>query len=286
MPSLFKVDQLLQWGRQTLKQANIERGWVDARLLLAYALKLTIEDFMSSFDKPVTAEEAFLYVKYIHRRQHHEPVSRIIRYREFWSLSFEISPATLDPRPESELLVETILKDYPQRDQNLKILDLGTGSGCLLLSLLYEYTYAYGFGVDISLPALKVAQKNAENLRLQNQTSWLQGCWTHGLKGTFDIIVSNPPYIPLKQITNLSWDVKLYDPLKALDGGEDGLQCYQQLADQLKPFCHRHTRIYFEIGQNQEGEVTRIMAEKGFQIKAWHPDLLGIIRCGIFTVLS
>ena len=286
MTASYRLDQLLHWGRDTLNKSNISRGWVDARLLLAHALKCTIEDLIAWDDRLVKPEEVSVYRQYIRRRQRHEPVSRIIKYREFWSLPFEISLATLDPRPETELLVETILKNYPNRGQKLNILDLGTGSGCILLSLLQEYPKARGLGVDISLSALKIAQKNAEGLKFQDRASWVQSSWTHGLSGSFDIIVSNPPYIPRGQISALLDNVKLYDPFKALDGGDDGLGCYQQLANQLKLFCHLDTRIYFEIGQGQEGDVTHLLTEAGFQLVSWHFDLSGIIRCGIFTISS
>ena len=286
MTSSYSFHQLLQWGRDTLKHADIPRGWVDARLLLAHALNCTAEDLMAADDREVNDHQVSLYKQYIHRRQQHEPVSRILKLRAFWRLSFDISPATLDPRPETELIIETILKDYSDHQQNLKILDLGTGSGCILLSLLQEYPYAEGLGIDISLNALKVAQKNSEKFGLQDRVSWQQGSWTQGLQECFDIIVSNPPYIPLRQILTLMDDVKLYDPLKALDGGDNGLQCYAQIANQLKPFCHLKTQIYFEIGQGQEDDVTGIMSKAGFDLLTWNFDLSGIIRCGIFKISS
>ncbi|MGI4852031.1 MAG: peptide chain release factor N(5)-glutamine methyltransferase [Janthinobacterium lividum] len=286
MISSCSLHQLLQWGRDTLKHTGISRGWVDARLLLAHALNCTAENLIISDDQEVTSHKVLLYKQYIRRRQQHEPVSRILKSREFWSLPFDISPATLDPRSETELIIETILKNYQDHQQKLKILDLGTGSGCILLSLLQEYPYAEGLGVDISLNALKVAQKNSEKFGLQDRVSWQQGSWTQGLQGCFDVIVSNPPYIPLKQILTLADDVKLYDPLKALDGGENGLECYAQIADQLTPFCHLKTQIYFEIGQGQEDDVTSIMRKAGFDLLTWNFDLSGIIRCGIFKISS
>ncbi len=278
------VDELLQWGRQTLQKASIDRSWVDARLLLAFALNQTRENLMANPDRKIGTRDAKNYAHFIHRRCQHEPVSRILGQREFWSLLFEISPATLDPRSDSETLIESVIKDYPVLDKDIRVLDLGTGSGCLILSLLKEYLSAKGVGVDINFEALKVARRNAENLGLQNRIEWIQGSWAKGLSGTFDIIVSNPPYISFDEIKKLSLDVKLYDPLKALDGGFKGLECYEQLASQLKPLCHDKTHLYLEIGQGQEHDVSAIMKHRGFQCQRWQADLSGIVRCGVFTL--
>ena len=286
MISSCRLRPLLNWGRAYLKQAGIESAWIDARLLLAHTLSCSPEQLMALDDQKVTWDQVSAYQHTISRRQHHEPVSRIVKYREFWSLSFEISPATLDPRPETELLVETVLKKFTNRHQAWRILDLGTGSGCILLSLLQEYPEALGLGIDICFDALKVARKNAEKLHLHHRTLWQQGHWHQGIQASFDIIVSNPPYIPHNQISGLSNDVKQYDPRQALEGGEDGLLCYRQLAHQLKSLCHQDTQIYFEIGQGQQDDVTDIMKRAGLQLVMWCPDLAGILRCGVFKILS
>ena len=277
------IGEILLWAKEKLDQSRVAGGWRDARLLLAKVLDVGSEYIVAHPEASVTREQADLFICYVERRSRYEPVSRILGRREFWSLSFRISPATLDPRPDSEALIESVLKDYPDRGASLTILDLGTGSGCLLLTLLKEYPCAFGVGVDISFEALSTARENASDLRVTDRAFFAQGCWGEGFKGPFDLVISNPPYIPDAEIRALDPEVRLYDPLRALDGGEEGVECYRILGVQFRAFIHDHARIYLEIGQGQEKAVEKIMHNAGYFCVAWHRDLAGIKRCGVFT---
>lgn len=219
---------------------------------------------------------------FIARRSKAEPASKILGKRGFWKGEFKTSVDVLDPRPDSETLIETVLKYVPDKSAPLRILDIGTGSGCLLFSVLDEYKNATGVGVDKSEKALSVAAQNKKNRMTElRQTDFMQADWTDGL-GQFDVIISNPPYIKSADIEGLDVAVKKYDPLLALDGGTDGLDAYRALADGLGQLCRPGTKIFFEIGQGQETDVREIMAQHGFEFLSEHKDLGGIIRVVVF----
>lgn len=221
-------------------------------------------------------------VEFIERRKAGEPVSKIIGEKGFWKFVFKTSKDVLDPRPDSETMIETVLSYYPIDNKALKILDIGTGSGCLLASLLSEYPNAVGVGLDISDAALKIAQENLKGLQAKLiQKDFMLPDWFQGID-TFDIIISNPPYIPTKEIENLENAVKLYDPLLALDGGEDGLNAYRQLAKTLHNVINNTAKVFFEIGQGQSEDVKTIMRQNNWKFLSAHCDLGGIIRILVF----
>ena len=215
--------------------------------------------------------------RYIARHLQGEPVAKILHNKGFYKRDFYVSQDVLDPRPDSETLIEAVLSQHPQRADILKILDLGTGSGCLLLSLLDEYPNAHGIGIDISEKALKIAKKNAGQ---NKRAHFLHQDWRRLTRplGTFDIIIANPPYIPTADIAQLDNSVKNYDPLWALDGGENGLCAYRDIANILPKLCHAQTDIYFEIGKGQQAQVKKIMARRGFTCVHTYKDLNHIVR--------
>lgn len=238
--------------------------------------------FMESFgvNEPTPDEIA----DFLKRRAQQEPVSKIIGRRGFWALDFKVSQDVLDPRPDSETIIETVLKSFPDKEKPYQILDIGTGSGCLLVSLLYEYKNAHGLGVDISLKALEIAQENAKGYQADFlNRSFYDADFTRDL-AQYDIIVSNPPYIKTNDINALDDAVKKYDPLLALDGGEDGLSAYRALAKQIKNILKPDGKIFFEIGQGQEKDVILIMQKAGFQLENQVKDLGGIIRVLSFSL--
>ena len=163
-----------------------------------------------------------------------EPLSRIIGRREFWGLEFLLSADTLDPRPESETVIEAILARLPDRDRAYRFLDLGTGTGCLLLALLSEYPAASGIGIDIAPGAARTARDNAERLGIGGRAQFAVGSWAAALTGRFDAVVANPPYIEHAAIADLPREVRQYDPIRALDGGADGLAAYRAIAADLQ----------------------------------------------------
>lgn len=223
--------------------------------------------------------------EFIQRRKAGEPVAKILGKRGFWKRDFRVSSDVLDPRPDTETLIETVLRFYPEQTEPYRILDIGTGSGCILLSLLGEYPNACGIGVDKSLSALKIAQENnGENTA--HRVEFCQADFTDddfgNRLGAFDIIVSNPPYIPTNDIDTLEKSVKCYDPLIALDGGYDGLDAYRHIAQRVSALKKEGGLIFLEIGQGQENDVVQIMKRHQLTCREQVKDLGGIIRVLVF----
>ena len=215
--------------------------------------------------------------KIIKRQKMGEPLSKILGHRGFWRGDFIVDENVLDPRADSETLIQAVLEKFPDKNQSLRILDFGTGSGCLLISLLMEYKKAKGVGVDISPKALQIAQKNT----LKNGVRADFVCADMGNLpqdiGDFDIVISNPPYIPTQEIETLDKNVKDYDPLLALDGGKDGLKFYRIIAENTSAPV-----VFLEIGKGQEKEVQEIFEEKNWCFGGAKKDFGGIVRVMIF----
>lgn len=242
--------------------------------------ELDVRFFFEDHPNPTKTQIA----DFVRRRQSGEPVAKILGHCGFWDLDFLVSTDTLDPRPDSETMIEAVLKNYPNRMEKLRLLDIGTGSGCLLLTLLSQYPDACGLGVDKSVAALQIARQNAIRLNLPaqfKQLDFMNPDWTHDL-GFFDIVISNPPYIPTSQISTLSQSVQNFDPLMALDGGKDGLNAYRSLSSSIGMILALKGKVFFEIGQGQETLVQKIMEPNGFQLSEIYPDLGKINRVLMF----
>jgi release factor glutamine methyltransferase len=259
-----------------LKEAGIDNPSLDARLLIGHILGLDRAQLVIEAQRVLNNDEKIRIDGLLVRRLRHESVARIIGFREFWGLPFGLNEATLEPRSDSEILVEAVLK---LRKESSRILDLGTGTGCLLLALLHEIPRATGIGIDINPRAIEQATKNAAVLGLNTRALFQQGDWLQGLNEKFDIIVSNPPYIPVSDIPGLMADVRDYDPMLALDGGDDGLVTYRLLIPQLARFLAPNGLITLEVGQGQAGQVQDLLQRFGFTDIATHKDLGGIERC-------
>lgn len=206
------------------------------------------------------------------------PWPRIVLEREFWSLTFALSPATLDPRADSETLVEAVLKTFPDTLQPYSFVDLGTGSGCLLIALLSEYRSATGIGVDINPQSLRTAQANAHRHGLTERAEFLSGDWLSPLQKPFDILISNPPYISDGDYDCLPPIVKNFDPPQALRGGIDGLAAYGLMAQQLSSFPYPPSHIFLEIGRGQKEDICPLFHKIGYSLRAHFLDLQGICR--------
>lgn len=259
---------------------------LDARLLVCEACSVRYEQLVAYPELEISPVQIKILQQFIQRRLSGEPVSRIFGTKEFWSHSFALNSDTLDPRPDTETLVSftlELLKDSPHINNAPRILDLGTGTGCILLSLLSEIPDASGVGADISESALKIAKENAETLGLSNRAEFVLSDWMSGISGDFNIVVSNPPYIPHKDIAGLMPEVRKYDPLRALDGGPDGLDAYREIIDQLNHKLYNDTLVIFEIGKNQEKDVKFLLNSyktgKTFSNISYKCDLTGSIRC-------
>jgi release factor glutamine methyltransferase len=217
-----------------------------------------------------------IFESYVKRRIRHEPVAYIVGYKEFWSLEFSVEPGVLIPRPATETVIEQVFDAYPDIGAPLKILDLGTGSGCLLTALLKEYPNARGVGIDESDKALMVAARNIASHGLQSRAELKHGNWMENLEGGWDVIVSNPPYIPTGDIAGLDPDVREYEPTGALDGGPDGLDSIRALAAGFRQ--HLTGTAFVEIGAGQAESVQALMAAAGLSVHHIAPDLAGIPR--------
>lgn len=262
-----------------LWQVGIENEDYEARVLVAYALGLPSATLYLEAPEHLSFRQGMDIEHYVERRCKREPLSKIVGEKEFWSLPFKVSKATLDPRPDSETLIEAVLEYFPDHTANLSFLDIGTGSGCLLLAALQEYAHSTGVGVDVSSEALKIAQYNADALGMTARTTFLEGSWTDAVQGMFDIILSNPPYIATAEIATLALEVKEFDPLLALDGGEDGLEAYRQLMPLLAAVLQPQGYVFLEIGYTQQAAVEAFVAEAGLQVVACRQDLAGHPRC-------
>lgn len=276
------VSEALAVGCRRLSASGISGARQDARLLLCHATGYTFAQLVTEAQTDLSASENEKFDELIARRAAREPVSHLLGRREFWSLSFGVSSAVLDPRPDSETLIEAALDYCSHKDAEIWVLDLGTGSGCLLLSLLTERPNATGVGVDLSSDALGVAVANAERLDLASRAWFLRGDWSATIRAEFDIVICNPPYVATADIVELEPEVVKFEPLLALDGGTDGLAAYRRLLPNVKNLLSKSGIGVVEIGVGQKDAVSRIIEDSGLVVLEVRPDLAGIDRCLIF----
>jgi len=278
------VAQALATGAARLRDAGVEAARRDALLLLATALGVDPDMLRLRSERRLDAAERSAFETLLGRRAGREPVSRIVGTREFWSLPFKITRDTLDPRPDSETLVEAVLARIGDRTAPLDILDLGTGSGCLLLALLSELPAARGLGVDISEAALKVARENAAVLGLGSRADFLCAPWGAALggsplEGAWQVIVSNPPYILSGELPDLAPEVQDFDPPLALAGGPDGLDAYRALAPEIARLMAPGGLAALEIETTQIDTVEALLRAAGLTDFGRKRDLAGNWRC-------
>ncbi len=272
----------LTWGADVLRSAKVDEPRREARLLLSHASGRPVEWITSHPEADFTAGPK--YQRFIERRWLREPMSHILGNREFRSLCFEVTADVLDPRPDSEVLVEAALALRPVTGEPFNVLDLGTGTGCLLLSVLNERRAASGTGVDLSEAALAVARRNARELGLAERAQFRRGDWSNGLGGTFDLVLSNPPYIPSAEIDQLEPEVACYEPRLALDGGTDGFDAYRAIARRTPHLLANKGALIVEFGAGQAEAVCAIFAQHGITEARTECDLAGRPRCLIATV--
>ncbi len=256
-------------------------GGQDARFLVLDLLGIGTTDLVLHGDTPIGAAGAEGLAAAVTRRLAGEPVARIVGAWEFWGLTFGLSPETLVPRPDTETLVETALALQPDRARPLRILDLGTGTGCILVALLTERPRAFGLGVDLSLGALLQARANARANGVADRAAFANTDWAAGLSGTFDLVVSNPPYIVSATIAELDVAVRLHDPMAALDGGADGLDAYRRIVGAVAEGSIGLApggALVFEVGYDQAEAVAGIGCAAGFSRSEIAHDLAGHAR--------
>lgn len=268
---------LLGDAAQRLSMAGVDSPRLDARLLLAHAMKMRPDALIGSMDVPPEALADFNAM--LARRILREPLAYITGNKEFWSLDFDVGPGVLIPRPETETLLEAMLKYFPDKTAPLDVLDLGTGTGCLLIAALSEYPDARGVGVDASQDALQWARRNVERHKLGNRCRLEEGNWDEVPHRSADVILSNPPYIGTEDIPTLAPEVRKFEPVSALNGGPDGLDAYRSLAGLIGSILRPDGGVFLEVGQGQAETVSALMAPHGLKTVEILTDLAGIARC-------
>jgi release factor glutamine methyltransferase len=279
MAGALSIEAATRWGQAALSNIGVEDPRAEARLLLSRATGLSREGLFIAPERPLDADESKVFEDLVGRRAAREPMARILGRREFWSLTFEVTADTLDPRPDSEAVVEAALDLMASADHPHRVLDLGTGTGCLLLSLLSEWPNAEGIGVDINPRAAAVAARNARAHGLDERASFMAADWTAAIEGLFDLVVSNPPYIARGEIDHLAPEVAVHEPRRALDGGEDGLAAYRGLIPRLGRLMKPGGTVVLEIGMGQKTAVADLMRRANFTVCGQRRDLAGIVRC-------
>lgn len=286
---------LYQEGSGVLERAGVEEAALDARLLLEYVCGTNRNDLLVHGQQKVAPEKEGEYRTLLDKRASRVPLQQLTGTQEFMGLSFEVNEHVLIPRQDTEILVEEVLKEL---QDGMSVVDMCTGSGCILISLLYYTNGCRGVGVDISAKALAVARENAKRIFCEERLSLLPDTETNQaditfvegdlfaeVKGRYDFIVSNPPYIKSGDIQTLMPEVRAHEPSLALNGGKDGLLFYRRIVEEGKAHLNRGGRLYFEIGYDQAGEVCACMRHAGFEYIEVIKDYAGLDRvvCGIWT---
>jgi release factor glutamine methyltransferase len=252
-----------QGAKKRLADAGLAGPVIDARLLVEAAAGATRADIVADPYRALTPEQEATLEDYLARREHREPVSHILGRKGFWKIMLNVTPDVLTPRPDTETVVEWVLRDFPEHAA-WTVLDLGVGSGAIILSVLAERPGARGLGVDVSEEALAVARENAANLGLAGRLALLRGDWTEGLaEASFDLVVSNPPYIASDVLETLEPEVRDHEPRLALEGGADGLMHYRRLAPEILRVLKPGGRFAVEIGYDQKAAVEALFREAG-----------------------
>lgn len=276
----MKYQECYQWGKAALETAEIPEAALDARLLLEHICETNRNDLLVHGEREVESGKEAAYKAAIGKRSTRIPLQHITGQQDFMGLSFCVNEHVLIPRQDTEILVEEVMREM---QDGSRILDMCTGSGCILISLLHYSNWCEGVGVDISAEALKVAAANSQALLPEEKRPlWIESNLFEQVEGRFDIIVSNPPYIPTEVIPTLMPEVKLHEPVQALDGMEDGLYFYRKIVEESLRYLNPEGKLYFEIGCEQAEAVSKLMKEAGFEEVRVVKDYAGLDRvvCG------
>ena len=275
------LEKTIKQASQLLKNKNIISHELDAQVILSDIMGVTRDFFITNSHIKVSKNTIKKFNYAIRRRIKREPVAYIIGKKEFWSQDFVVNQTTLVPRPETELLIYKVIDFF--KNKRINILDIGTGSGCILLSILKELVHSRGVGIDISTRAIKTAQINSKNLNLFHQSKFKVFDISKFNVGKYDLIVSNPPYIPTKDIKNLSEDIINYEPLVALNGGLDGLDLIKKVIYKSYSLLKKNGLLVIEIGSNQYLKVSSLLRQRGFREMSRQCDYSHNVRCIIST---
>lgn len=279
------LNNVIRQTQEKLRAQGISEASLEAKILIEWITNTNASDRILQPNLCLSFEQIAQLENAIQRRIAGEPVYRIIGAREFYGISFTLSKETLEPRSDTETLVDLVLpllKKQSEKSEKITLLDMGTGSGAIAIAILKQVPQSYAIAVDISENALKTATKNAENADVINRFTPLLSDWFDSVTGQFDLIISNPPYIPEKDIPNLAKEVRLYDPLRALIGGKDGLNFYRKLSDKAANYLKAEGYVAVEIGYSQEKGVCDLFEKNGFKCLEIRKDLNGIPRALLF----
>lgn len=282
----MRLDHLMAGARTRLRAAGLDTPDLDARLLVEWATGKTRLDLISAPEQLVDATAIENLSNALDRRATGEPVHRIMGGREFFGLPFRLSAETLEPRPDTEALVELVipaLEVLAEQESALELLDMGTGTGAIIISLLHRFECSHGIGLDVADGALAMARINAAANGVGDRFAALKSDWFQNVSGRFHLIVSNPPYIPHDDIAGLSREVREYDPVAALDGGADGLNFYRALAEKAADHLYKDGMVAVEIGAGQFQDVEALFESAGFSLAGHASDLGGHRRAMLFA---
>ena len=278
----MEILELINNGSKQLKNKRIYSHKLDSEILLSKVLKKTREELIINSDQKMAPQEISDFNTLIDRRSLKEPIAYILKEKEFWSKSFLVNNNTLIPRPETELMVEKIVKIF--KTKNISILDIGTGTGCILLSILSELKNSKGIGIDISSKAIHISNANSKKHKLTNRTKFYKRSLNEIYHNKFDLIVSNPPYIMKKDIKNLQEDIKKFEPKLALDGGNDGLDVIKKVIYKSRSILKIKGMLALEIGNEQFKKVSKILRSNKFKTKYLVKDYQENVRCILSTL--
>jgi release factor glutamine methyltransferase len=278
----MNIETTLSEGIKILKQFKIPNPQLDSEILLSNSIKKDKKHIILNPKELLNSEQAKKFQNLIERRKKGEPVAYLINIKEFWKYSFFVNSNVLIPRPDTELIIEQVIKIY-SKDSNLQVLDIGTGSGCILLSILKERPNFYGTGIDISKKSINVSKLNAKQLNLSSRVKFFNSSVDNFKIGKYDLIVSNPPYIELLSLKYLEKDVVNFEPKLALSGGLDGFSKIRKVISKAGNLIKKNGKFILEIGFNQKNKVKKILKEEGFYVNKAIKDYGNNDRCIIST---
>ena len=278
----MNIKDALNQGANILKENKIPSPYLDSKILLSESINKNHKDMILNSKEILNSEQLNGFNSFIKRRKKGEPVAYLINKKEFWKDKFYVSKNVLIPRPDTELIIEQVLKLYSKKSQQ-HVLDIGTGTGCILLSILKERNRFYGTGIDISKKCINVSKFNAKQLNLTNRVKFFHSSVDNFKIGKYDIIVSNPPYIKLQDLKYLEKDIVSFEPKLALNGGIDGFSKIRKVISNANTLIKKNGKFILEIGYNQKNRVKEILKKKGFYINKTIKDYGNNDRCIIST---
>ena len=278
----MKYQQILNEGSKILKIKNIKSYLLDSEILLSSIVKLDRSQLLLNLDKKIEKKDKKNFFNLIKRRSKNEPIAYITGYKEFWKSSFKVNKSVLIPRPDTETIIEQVLKELDIYSSK-KILDIGTGSGCIIVSILKDRKKCSGVGIDISKNALKLAKSNAKIQHIDNRIKFLNSDIDNFCVDKYDLIISNPPYIKQREINSLEKDIKNHEPRVALDGGIDGYKKIRLIIEKSSTLIKKKGKLFLEIGKNQTRKTLKMLNLNGFNKTKIVKDLSGKNRCIIST---